>query len=174
MKLVYLLIIVFYLPIGSWTQNSSNSTSLDFRIHSICEELTRERIVESERIGSIALPSEQWRRFKSLLLLSDDSILCRLIDHQSPTVRAYAFWGLIIVNSPFLMESIKKHESDSATITSRNGCIGSIETVYNFVIRTAYHEAKKLNLTDRLIIEQAYNQIREKQLTLRRKLDLGN
>lgn len=175
MNLRTLLVCILLLPMIGFTQDASDSTSLEFRISSICDALAKGRAVESEKVGAIAFPSEQWKRFKMLLSLSNDSILSQLTEHPSPTVRVYAFWGLTKRNSHLLVKSIKKHELDCAIVSTLNGCFGGFEPVYDFVIKTAYFEAKNLNQTDRLYIEEAYKQIQDKQLMmLRNKKESGN
>jgi hypothetical protein len=145
MKLFILLLSLFIVENGI-SQLSLDSTLIPTNVLDLCDEISQDSVVESERISKSAFHSEQYSRFQKIMNLSNDSVLFQLTNHTSPAVRGYAYYGLIERDSKLFMQAIKLHENDSSEVKTLNGCIGGRTTVYILAVRSAYYKNKSAGL----------------------------
>lgn len=135
--------------------------SISDSVKNLCDQIAKDSILESEYIGSMGLPSKQWKRFNCLKSIANDSIFLELVNHSSPTVRAYAFLGLMHKNPSLFMKALRENEQDTVYVKFLNGCIGGSEQVYFYALKNGYHylnknTSKKLNHQDYIYLENNY------------------
>lgn len=165
-----IIIVLFLLHIDYGKSQSKNVPIVD-SIQIICDQIAADSVVEGERIGYGGILSKQWGRYRKLLSISSDSVLLKLTNHPSPTVRGYAYWGLMDRNTDLLMVAIRTNQSDTVLVESLEGCFGYSTPIIQFAVEGTYyrfvHDNKKgLNTTDEEFIKLAHISIREKRQAL--------
>lgn len=73
-------------------------------------------------------------RYTNLLKVASMDDLVYLTNHKIPTIRCYAFIGLMTKNYPKLKDIFLEHLKDTAVVQTRYDCVGERETVMKFML----------------------------------------
>ncbi len=130
-------IIVSFLTCSLFAQETNNPIVRD-SIRLMCDQIAADSMVETEYVGEAGMLSKQWQRYEKLLALSSDEDLVDLTDHPSPAVRLYSYYGLTRRNPEMLVEALRNHPDDTATVPTRNGCLIGQEMVVEAAIVWAH------------------------------------
>jgi hypothetical protein len=92
----------------------------------------------NELMGSAVYDSgsrpAQFDNFTELQKKATKEELMELTNHSNGVIRCYAFWALSYDTSVDLLPIVIKHISDTASVSTQFGCIGSSEKVGDFFI----------------------------------------
>lgn len=147
----------------------SQSFDLKDSINKICKLIAQDSIIESEYISSVAMLSKQWERFNSLTLIANDTNLYLLLQHNSPTVRGYAYLGLMTKNPDLFFIALKENESDSVNVKTQNGCIRNSYQVNDYATIEGYYYFSnntdiKIKEEDYIYLKNGYEAYQKKQM----------
>ena len=98
----------------------------------------------------------QYDNFTELQMKATKDELLELLNHPNGVVRSYSFWALSYDTSANLLPIVVKHLSDTSTVTTQFGCIGSRERVGDFFIDVVTPDYVDLNLKKLTAAEYEY------------------
>jgi hypothetical protein len=142
----------------------------------ICKNLSKEvrlkidtlknGIMEGDAIGIGGYDSEQYQRFWFLWNNTKEPDLIKLTDHSSPTVRCYAFQGLVWRKSSNVREILEKHLRDTSEVMYMSGCVGDFYTSFDYMLRLASERKHNLYSYDVLIDSMETEKLRNRHLEI--------
>lgn len=134
----------------------------------IVHQLNKYDEVSGALIGNAPKKPKQYELFEKLRSKADESELYELTNHPNPTVRAYAYWGLIEINSSLALKVILKNQSDTLLITYKYGCTEKEKRLIEFMTGFVPTYAEKNNIT--LTPEESAIVLREKDEWYKREI----
>lgn len=138
MKNITILSCFFFLYISCSTspkpQEYSNDSMLQLEIDTLISGIVAENILNDEGIGISWRKNPQWERFIRLSAIATEEDLIKLMDHSNAVVRGYSFHALAKMKSSQVFPILKKHLSDTTTVTTFSGCFLNDEMLGDYLI----------------------------------------
>lgn len=113
---------------GKTSSEISNETNL------IVKKIEKINVLMGSAVGSAGIKPKQYENFEELKKNASKQELLTLINHSNGVVRCYSFWALASNKNTNLFSIVKDHITDSTTVKTQFGCIGSMEKVGDFFI----------------------------------------
>jgi hypothetical protein len=142
-----ILVFCFLLSLGSLAQTTYSKKNVSLKVKLIVHRLNKYEEVSGALIGKAPQKPKQYGLFEKLKSKANESELFELTNHPNPTVRAYAYWGLVEMNSSMVLKVILKNQSDTLMITYKYGCTGKEKRLIEFMTGFVGSYAEKNNIT---------------------------
>lgn len=110
------------------------SITVNDSLQPFVDSLVQFDAIFDEAVGYGGSKPEVYTWFEKLMELAQESELTRLTNHNSPTVRGYAFWALVKRESPMVKEIMLEHIDDTVYVDRMSGCIGYQEKLNEFFL----------------------------------------
>ena len=117
-----LLAIIFYFFVLSLVGQATASIKLSSEVSATVRELEIGNIVSAEHTSVLGAKNRQYRSFEKLVEVATAEELVALMQHDNPSVRVYAFWGLMKKDHPELNLLIQSFYEDEAEVEFHEGC----------------------------------------------------
>lgn len=128
--ILFALLLIRFLVVA---QNTFDEKKISNATKRIVNKIVKGGAVMSEAIGYEGTRPKQYDNFEALQKNATIQELIVLTDHQSPTVKCYAFWALSHRQNIDLFPIVLGHIKDTAEVSTLFGCIGSAEQVGDFL-----------------------------------------
>lgn len=155
------IIILLYCLLISATsigQTNYSKKNVSMKVKFIVHRLNKYEEISGSLIGKAPKKPRQYRLYEKLKSKANENELYELTNHANPTIRAYAYWGLVEMNSQLVTKVILKNQSDTLLITYKYGCTGRKKRIIEFMTSflNSYAEKNHITLTEevRLIVQR--------------------
>ena len=106
----------------------------DLSVSEIVSGMEKENVLMGPAVGIAGEKPAQWSRYEVLQAKASEKELIALTSHKNATVRCYAFKALLSRESSGIMQIIKGHAMDTATVYTLFGCLGGSQEVRDYFI----------------------------------------
>lgn len=103
----------------------SITTAYGQTVNKIVRKIAKINEVQSEHVGFVGQPSENYQNFKKLKEKADIQTLLQLTENKNPVVSCYASWGLIDKEYSDLAAIFSKYLNSDKSVATFSGCIKS-------------------------------------------------
>ncbi|MES2516285.1 MAG: hypothetical protein V4580_19175 [Bacteroidota bacterium] len=100
----------------------------------IVDSLALFAVVHDAAIGYAGIETTVYRHFKKLQAKATDKELISLTDHDTASVRAYAYWALAKRKNPEIKNILRRHMKDTTKFWYTSGCSPDPERVNQFYL----------------------------------------
>jgi hypothetical protein len=129
----------------------------------IVDSLVRFAVVHDAAIGPAGVETTVYQHFKKLQAKATDKELINLTDHDSASVRVYAYWALAKRKNTEIKHILTKHINDTAEFWYISGCSPDPERVNKFyldLVNPEYNTPDCIKLTTQEI--EAFSKVIDK------------
>lgn len=140
---------ILVLTLAIWTTLFGQTVRPE--IDKIVNGIAKDNMLKSSGVGYGGVRTDQWDRFVLLKEKATNEELIALTDHNNGVVRCYSFQALATRKDINVFPNLIKHLTDTATITTFQGCIISSQSVGDYfleVVTPQYIDLEAYKLTD--------------------------
>ena len=156
------LIIGLVLQLASCTlcsaQEQFDAKKVGKSVRKLANQIAEGLTVDSRDVGRAPVTTDQYRKYTLLAATATEKELIALTHHSSPAVRSYACLGLYKIKSRELLNILREHESDTAVVTTRSGCLVGQPRVVDYIFFKFLYQQRantySLIPADTLLIER--------------------
>ena len=154
MKQICFILLLSFISCGQKDDNSvthsMNKILVSDSLQPIVDSLIGFGVVHDAAIGYSGEETTVYKHFKKLQAKATDKELINLTDHDSATVRAYAYWALAKRKNPEVKNILTRHINDTTEFWFVSGCSPDLEKVNKFyldLVNPEYYTPDCIKLT---------------------------
>lgn len=140
----------FLICYNGFCQSTSNDTNpsltqyhfifpkkVKLKLNDLINEIGSYPTVDYKAVGYGWTESPQYERFENLMSIATDSQLVKLTDFFNPTVKAYAFWALVIRHNINVRSILERHINDKQSFQLLSGCLSETKKINEWFFNLA-------------------------------------